>query len=416
MLEEFDTANQSILNAVLRIHGVVTNAWVVRNIAEPVATHPRFRSVLDRRAAKFVLDDSFNVASHVTPCALRLTSDELNRAISTSLPVNRPLWQVHVYPDDERGTDVLFRVHHIIGDGGGLVRFFLDNVLTPSPNDKTESGQVQGRQSLHTTLVAAGARTSLLDWFTRPFRDVFAMCIESLFGSTITPFCENSLELSGCKRVAFSRNRDVLSLRNATRRLGITINDLLLAALVGALRKLYPALKTMNIGVPKFMAHEGDQLYNAVSMLTMYLPMDKSSVADRVAACVRLMCDRKAGYRASLCLAMVGLLQILPKFVRGIVWSRVTKRIPLAFTNVPGPTIRMRCGGRDIDDARVVAAGLGEAGVVLTAFSYVGTLRVNLCVDTAKMNEPENLIRVFDEQLDELLEWIEEFVSHEGTA
>lgn len=82
----------------------------------------------------------------------------------------------------------------------------------------------------------------------------------------------------------------------------------------------------------------------------------------------------------------------------------------MAFTNVPGPPQKLAVGDRVIEDVQVVAAGLGTCGTIMTAFSYLNTLRVNLCVDTAIMdkNKIEKFTQEFDAQLDEILVWIDQ--------
>ncbi len=403
LLEDFGGKNSSILYGIFRFRSSITTSWAMKNIVQPVATHPRFRSVLDECAGKFVLDHSFNPSSHLTAVDVPLTSEELNRVISTSLRLDRPLWHVYLYPDDD-GTDVLLQIHHVIGDGGGLVRFFLRSVLTPTPNNPTETHLID-RRPLHPTLVAAGANTTLLDGMTRPVRDLYSMLFGPFIRDARNPLNRDSAQMKGSKRVAFSRNRSVSTLMNACRRVGITINDLLLAAMSGAIQEVFPGV-AMNLAVPKFMEHKDGELYNAVAIYTMRMPLHVVGRIHRIAACVRLMRDRKAGYRTGLCLVLAQILGLLPKFLRRFFWNRFTQRVTLAFTNVSGSPFQMRCGNHDVEDARVVAGGLAACGVIVTAFSYKDTLRVNLSTDVSKMDRPEMLMLAFDVELDRILDWI----------
>lgn len=214
------------------------------------------------------------------------------------------------------------------------------------------------------------------------------------------------------KRASWARRRSVHSLRTAKRTVGVTINDLLLAAYTGALRAHFlgkddeelPKRLTASVPVNR---HEPTSvgLSNAFTVLLFKLPIHNETPQARLAACVRSMSDMKAGFRAPLMQKIVNVLAVLPAAARLSIWKRATQCATIGFTNVQGSPGELSCDKRAIRSIGVLGDGQGRFGIILTAFSYNDTLRIGLLSTPERMPYPKSILGLFDQELDALLEW-----------
>ncbi|KAL3195159.1 hypothetical protein MRX96_045729, partial [Rhipicephalus microplus] len=91
----------------------------------------------------WVEDDSFRIENHVLEDN-RAVKDSaqlrhyLMALMSRGMNVNRPLWDVHVLPNYDRGreTVLIARVHQVISDGVSLMMLFCNHLCDPGPSLK----------------------------------------------------------------------------------------------------------------------------------------------------------------------------------------------------------------------------------------------------------------------------------------
>lgn len=463
--DDLGAVNAPVITAIFAVEGTVTEDWVLRNIAERLAAHPRFCSTIHESSSssaaasslafglgkyvstppQFVRKRNFNPAEHITLHREYLTDEALNRILSTPLGCDRPYWRLHVYaPPGGTSTDIIFRVNHVIGDGVSIAKYFVDNIVD-NPHSRTHnhntssngmplkygskmhdrvprmnpglgvskpSRALPARRKLHRHLAALGVRTTKLDGFTRPLRDAVAAMLQPLrpdSSSTLT-----RCDLRPEKRATWARARNVTALRAAARRAGVTLNDMLLAALAGAVRTHFvargeriPARTTLALPVNQHPP-TGVGLWNAVTALLLALPVRAARRHARLASCVRSMRDMKAGYRAPLMRVIVHALAALPRSIRIPIWRHVSRAASVAFTNVPGPPVDVTCAGRRVRGIRVLAGGAARCGVMLTAFSYDDQLQLGMWSDPGRLEDPQTFLDAFDYELDALLAWASE--------
>lgn len=219
--------------------------------------------------------------------------------------------------------------------------------------------------------------------------------------------------LTGVKAVAV-RAVPLAPLKAAAARLPgrPTLNDLAAAALAGAVRahlgagaagapRLPPQL---HVGMP-FSLHppatappppppDGAPfppptppglLGNRFALLAAPLPVGEATPAGRLAATTGAYRALKRGCEPALTAAAFSLLGALPCRLRAAAWARLTRRVSLTFSNVPGPTRRVRVGGRRVAGVAFLVPTAGRVGASVGVFSYAGTLTVGVYGDATAL-------------------------------
>ena len=206
-------------------------------------------------------DQSFKLSRHITPIRTtlsadpRLLEDLASRLMSVGLDFYRPPWQFYLVERYGTGSALLMRFHHSLADGASLVKMlfsltrpqpidiFETDPVTPSvqpdmpfsPNG-TEPGirQVLGRlgRSGLSLLVDDERRQETLRWGG----DLFSAVAE-LF--TSQPDSSSALrgKIGEAKRLTWSAPVPLETLRRIGEVYYCTINDVLLSAMTGALRR-----------------------------------------------------------------------------------------------------------------------------------------------------------------------------------
>ncbi len=270
---------------------------------------------------------------------------------------------------------------------------------------KEGSKNLKMRKTLAPELVRIGAQPTFLDSLTRPFRDIFSLFITPLVPDSYS-FLNRSI-LGEKKQATWARRRSVSFLRTTSRAVGLTINELLVVAICGALHSHFRVFENssfprrLHCSIPVNMhsnKHGAIPLRNEASVLLMPLPVFESDRMRRLARCVRVYRDLQMGFRVSVLRFIMRFLGYLPKIFRVSLLRYSSRSMSLGFTNVPGPPTEVKCGGHSVQDIRVLAGSIPGCGVVLTA------LQVGMWSTEDRMTSPQRFIRDFDTELDFLLE------------
>lgn len=417
LCDNYHGTNSPVITAVFRITGRVTSHFVERYIATPLGTHPRFRSIVNEARARFELQHHFDPGAHVTLHDEQLTTPVLDKVLSTPLDVNKPGWSLDVFcQPDGAYTDIVLRIDHVIGDGVGLVTYVLSVIATEvKHNDAPPAVEMQPRRKLNASLVEAGAEPTCWDAITRPFRDCAATFVTALIPDACNAFTRATL--GTCKLCAWARTRSVIALRNSARQIGVTLNDLLICALCGALRRYMQRQgdtnSRLNVAIPvnghsvtRQASTNTDFVHNALIVLPLALRLDEQDRLRRLARITHSMRDMKRGYRVPFSLIAFGLLANMPRPIRVWLWRHITKKVTLTLSNVAGPSKRLVLGTLPVESLRVLAPSHGSSGVAFTAFSYVDELRVGLSANATRVEKPQLLMELFDDELDATVTWI----------
>ncbi|MDR6594496.1 wax ester/triacylglycerol synthase domain-containing protein [Saccharothrix longispora] len=319
------------------------------------------------------------------PDGLRAAVEEV---LADRLPLDRPLWQLVVLRDAAEGEAVLFRVHHALADGVGMVelgtRLLGSDLRTPVP---VTASVRQPRLHAWREVVAGTPR--YLRGFAPPAGRAFT-----------------SRDLTGARRLAWA-DTTVDRLHSIGRQHGVTGTEVYLAALAGALRQ-WPHTpwrsgpRTLWALVPVDTRATGvdDGLGNQVVNLRVPLPCGEPDARRRLALVAGSA--NTAGQRRRAEVMRAG-VEVLPDLVvRALFWCTYRRwHIDLVASNVASLGHRVSHRGNPITEALPIGflPHRRPFGVVLGAYGD----RVSLHVTAdAALPRPDVLCKLWIQSLGEL--------------
>jgi WS/DGAT/MGAT family acyltransferase len=380
--------------------------------AEGGGRWPRFTLKVIEEAGRHYWepDPEFAIERHILtpPGAERVRTREdlrrfLGEIVALPLPEDRPRWQFLMLPEMDDGTTAfVVRVHHCMGDGIGLIPVLFsleDSHAEPSPGDPARDPALQ---------VAKPPRSKLGMALKLPF--AFPAV---LLGKLIAPGDRSAVhgpELSGDKRFSWSGPIPLERIRAIKERHGVSINDVLLAAVTGAFRRYVgrggaAGLSRLRASVPVNVRAAGEPLRmeNRFAAVPFALPAHLADARERLLEVRRRMQAMKTSIVPIVVYVAQGLLtRILPPRLSKPVIDVFANKCTCVLTNVPGPTHPIAIGGRRVHDLMFWVPQRARIGVGISLLSFGGTVRLGVVSDTSVMPDPQWLVDAFERELGEL--------------
>ncbi|MGE5156231.1 MAG: WS/DGAT/MGAT family O-acyltransferase [Betaproteobacteria bacterium] len=320
----------------------------------------------------WVDDPHFDLSFHIRRTAVPAPGDEqalcrlVARVMSHRLDRDRPLWEAWVIEGLAGGRwAVLSKVHHCLADGlsaNQLYRLFFDEspespapiedtwVAEPEPSTLSLTAgalrDLAGNPFAQLQLLVQGARAPLA--LTRRVVDA-ARGLTTLAG-VLRPVSSSTLTGPIGKQRRYGVARASLPTLSATAKaFGVTINDVVLAAISGALRALLlergerPTPNAVRSLVPVSVRSHDHQhvIDNQISLMLPLLPVDVSDPVARLTAVHDRLVELKLSKEAEAGAAVTELARYEP--FPPVSWGiRLAARLPhrnivTVTTNVPGP-------------------------------------------------------------------------------
>ncbi|MCV2487888.1 WS/DGAT domain-containing protein [Geodermatophilus sp. YIM 151500] len=389
-----------------------------RLLAERISAVPRLRQRIVRvplgGGQPIWLDDpAVDPARHVRRRVCPHPADEeallalAADLVTEPLPRDRPLWSATwlIGPGGERVALVVV-LHHAVLDGlrgVGVLHRLADAAAAERPSSPPRRtppptyGRLVSdawRERLHAVQRIRGTRTAL----RRALRA----------GGGVHPRPAASCSLlapTGPRRRFAVVRADLAGLRAAGHRCGGTVNDVLLAAVAGALSTLLahrgepvdPLLVCVMVGS---RAGGDDGSGNAATPLVVAVPAvpDPVERLRRVAGTVRRARSAAAGPSV---ITLLGPAFRAMAALGGYRWYQARQhRFHTLLSNVPGPGAPMSLAGAPV--SAVVPLANGETGNVTVSFlalSYAGTLTMTVAADADAVPDLSVLAHALDEEL-----------------
>jgi diacylglycerol O-acyltransferase / wax synthase len=378
-----------------------------RLLGERIRAIPRLRQRLRRAppgcGRPFWADDpAFDLRRHVRQLPCPPPGDEralLEVAAAVTgepLPRSRALWSAAFVTGLAGGcTGLVIVMNHVLADGiGGLA--VLARLVDESP------GPPPGHpERARFPVPAPGARTLAADAWTGRARRLTHPA------SSVRTIRQGLAELGGARPPrrlpATSLNRptgpqrridviaaDLAAVRDLGHAHGGTVNDVILAAIAGALRALLASrgeeldLVTVSVPVSARQVTTGGRLGNQVGVMPVALPVggDLAARLTRIAAITR---ERKTAVRGSSA-AVLGLPFRLLAPTGLLRWYVNRQRLVHTFaTNLRGPAEPLKFAGAPVRAVIPIPATTGNVTVTFAALSYAGTLRITVVSDPSQM-------------------------------
>jgi WS/DGAT/MGAT family acyltransferase len=203
--------------------------------------------------------------------------------------------------------------------------------------------------------------------------------------------------------------RPLAELRAVKRDYGATINDVLLAAAAGALRRILiergeepVPLKAM---VPVSVRDdEGGELGNRISFVFVDLPCDERDAELRLLRVREAMGARKSGGEPEGGDLLLGALEYAPRALQHAAAHLVASRraFNLVVSNIPGPTLPLYMRGCRLEEAYPVVPLADNHGVSIGMTSIAGEACFGVYADAPSVPDADALARAIAESIDEL--------------
>jgi diacylglycerol O-acyltransferase len=434
--------NPMVVNGLVLL-GEAPDTDVMADLLEErlVARFPRFRQrvtdPLGRRPA-FEEDPSFDLRGHLHRLALPAPGDRaalqaaVSDLITAPLDRGRPLWHAHLIEGFGDGAAVLWRMHHCIADGIALSRVMLsvsddagaDAAIEPGPPHRARSalrrlaegplGAVSAARSLGGAAAHEATRSlvhpdHLRELAGAALRDTATTA--KLLGAPADAPSDLRAPLSGMRRVAWSEPFPLERIRKTGRRRRVTINDLLVTALAGALHELFESSPRRPGGPPDeihamvpFNLRSLDEpvptdLGNEFALILLALPVGPLKPAERLREVSSRMGAIKRSHEATISYGILSAIGLTPPWVEDRLIGFFTDKASLVVTNVPGPRRPVHFAGVPVTGVMVWAPCSGSMGMTVSIFSYGGEVTVGFMADTALVPDPEPLARAYEGEL-----------------
>lgn len=438
MLEGSNPNNPVVITTILSFAEILSMEWMKQNLLARLTLHPRFRSTVQlpkfRRPFFSLVDDCDKLQELI--CEEHLSSsgscqdrqaafnERINEIVSRPLPFTQPLWRVYFFPNfgfdtpRNHGCTVVLRIHHVLGDGVALVKYCASYVA-----DKSEMGiglpqphrQRPSKKTASVSFRAAVVFFALvvqLLWYA--FVDVLLVFVGTFLPDSNNVF--NATEIDVPKFALFvpPSRIPLQQVKRLAKALKVTVNDILLTALAGALREYMLRHGSRPDGAfPKrfhaalaFNQHtvlaDGANLRNKVVLIPVKVPVHEPNQRNRLLLVTQTTKRIKAGFIPALFGPALVLLCLLPRWPRSALWRHMTRRVSCVWTNIPGPTHRLQIAGIPVESVSVAAPGDGEGSSIFTMFSYNGFVGFCVSGDPNRVAFPEELSDLLLLELDHL--------------
>jgi diacylglycerol O-acyltransferase len=351
--------------------------WVDARIGRLPRLTQRLELEPDGEPPSWVPDRDFDLARHVRRAE---GADTLSAAIAPimqrRLDRSAPLWSLELTDGGDEGSAVVLKVHHALADGMGARRIastLLWDEEDPRPG--ASGAMADASAALHGRWADVRHAVGALKRELAPAASRSALA-QRVGSARVVAFAEVPLtRLEPLKRAFATR---------------VTVNDLVLAATAGGLRRwlehLHAPLRSMRVKVPVSLHRpdEGQQvLGNADSFFFVDLPVTEPDPERRLLAIARECSARK---RAGDAQELDALLREIAgrSSVAGLAaarWSMSPHLFSLNVSNVPGPSHPLRLCGRPLRAVFALAEIADWHALRIAVFSACGKLTFGLCGD-----------------------------------
>lgn len=406
----------------------------------------RLRLVLDRRLAPFGRfhrrvvrprsrgsmphwqdDERFEISNHVSHVALpapggdRALRELVSELMSTPLDFTKPLWHMHVVDGYESGSVVLARIHHCIGDGIALVRVMLsltdESATAGPPRRRTERTPSSNRLDWLPAALARSIATGQ-DLAANPEKlgDLARLGAHGAYrlGRLIMLPPDPPTVFKGAlgrrKRAAWSDELPLDDFKLIGKAFGATVNDVLVAATAGALRRYLSKRGEPTNGLsirasvpvnlrPKDQAHT---LGNSFGLVFLSLPVGIVDPVRRLRAIKEEMDGLKRSPEALVAFGVLSVMGFAPVEVEQVGLRFFGSKATAVLTNVPGPREPLYLAGRKLDRMMFWVPQSGHLGMGISILSYAGRVMLGVATDEGLVPDPERIVDAFKLELDSM--------------
>jgi WS/DGAT/MGAT family acyltransferase len=433
-----DPTNLMTITAVLVLEDRMDLATLKDLIEERLLGFLRFRQRVRETngTPRWELDPNFDLDQHVRRSALPGDAGEaeLKERVSAlmSQPLDRakPLWDMELIEDYKEGSAVIVRLHHCIGDGIALVQVLLsltDEHFDPDrfPRDESDAdsflpkalrgawNNLKGAAATGERILAEGTE-SLLNpshAFHRAKQGMSlgaALSKLALLGADSDTVFKGDLKVG--QKATWSDPVDLATVKRMAEPLDAKVNDILLAAVAGALRYYLQQHDEPTDGVvirallPVNLRplEQAFKLGNRFGLVYIDFPV---GIDDRIKRVLDVQAQMGEIKCSSEAVAAFGVLETLGHFPAELEAQAVqlfSSKASVVMTNVPGPQEQLHMKGCRVQNVMPWVPRAGRIGMGVSVFSYNGEVRLGIACDAHLVPDPDVLVDGFEREFEKL--------------
>jgi WS/DGAT/MGAT family acyltransferase len=411
---------------------------VRRRVEARLGNVPRARQRLAptplRLAAPAWVDDpGFDVRNHVRAAPEKVSDHAglmgvVERVMAERLDHARPLWCVDVAgPLADGRTALVIRVHHCLADGVTFLRM-LSELLWDANGDDSPSPWRPEPAPGGARLLASGASSRLRSIggglagaaraaaAPRRWRDAGRglAALPATLRRELWPMGADTVfdrRISSERGVAFTACAldDLKRIEHAAGD-GVTVNDVVLAVVAGAIRRWLGAhhepTRAMRVQIPVSMHHRDespDELGNRDSFLFCDLPVAEPDPRKRLAAITAETLNRKQHHDADELYAFFhSLSHVRPLYRVASGLASGPREFTLSVSNVPGPREPVHVLTGRVAELYSIAEPADRHALRTSVVSLAGRMGFGFCTDPGVVPDVAELAAGLDESLREL--------------
>ena len=467
--------NLMVVDVAVVLAGTLTADDLRSGFAALVQRHPVFGRRAESRGTSWywVDDPDFDIDRHVAMVALppgaqmvdvqRYLAVERGRAFDR----DHPLWSAVVVgpvivADGSPGSVVITRFHHAIADGVRLTQVML-GMLDPASvgevpmvsRNGTSGGAFVSVDSLRagaaetlrvastsTRAVASalaravtnplgtltslgGVATSGLKAFRHPDRFVDAFEVLGIDDhrsvndmTSVSKLLTSSTERTVwtgkpglAKAVAWSDPFPLEGVKRVARSHGATVNDVLVAALAGAVKKylagrgddIDEVVWMVPVNLKPFDEELPEDLGNYFALVMLDMPLNGATPAERIAELRSRMLRIKNSDEPVLTFGLQRAISMSPSALATAVTNFFANKAVGVLTNVPGPRSELSFAGVPVRQVIGFAPCSGDQPVTATIFTYNGSVTVGFASDAGLVPDPQTLVALVVDEVEQMV-------------
>jgi WS/DGAT/MGAT family acyltransferase len=402
-------------------------------------------------------DYNFDIQNHVIRMALPTPRNKaaLQRMISdlTILPLdkNKPLWQLHIIENHGKGCVLFIRIHHAIADGIALIRLLLSmadvepNLSFPRDGKSAEAEKAKRIRTKGKLAPVVGPMNLLMRAAKTTLKTVIkttgAVYDEVMKTAAYPPHLARLIELYGkiglesstvLAKLALMPSDSKTSLKG---KLGVrksacwsspipldrvketclyfrcTINDVLMAAVAGALRKYLLGRgddledAELRVAIPVNVRPDTPEieLGNQFSLVLLSLPVNLDDPVRRLRETRKRMRTLKESADAFVGFQMMQVMGIPPAKITKRGADFFSSKFTGVLSNVPGPRQHLYFTDKKIKNIMFWVPRSGEVALGVSIISYAGSVTLGIATDRSVAPDPDKITEYFAREFDELL-------------
>lgn len=437
-----EPSNLMMISGVLVFDGPVDFELIKKVMARRLLPVKRFRqrvSGLTEGRPRWQDAGEIDLDAHLERLALPEPGGDVelralvSELISKPLDPSRPLWCFHVIDNYRGGSALMGRIHHAIGDGIALMLVLL-SLADRSPELALAAVEEEHGAKLNPfTALFSHSRHALAEvraaaeeimpegmkLMLKPAEMMAAVnpfsrgvgSLDALLRLTLRPSDPKTAfkgVLGVPKRAAWSESITVEDVRRLVAGFGGTVNDVLLTAMAGGLRRYlersdrvspklnFRAAVPVNLRALDKMADLG----NHFGLVFLSLPVGIVDPAARLAELKRRMAALKRSAEPWMAFRILQGLGVVPRALQRLVVSIIATKATAVMTNVPGPVAPLYMAGRQIRDIFFWVPQAGRVGLGISILSYAGRVRLGVGTDAGLVPDPEVIVDSFTAELE----------------